>query len=101
MPTEPTRRISTGRVAKSVGLAGEAMCRIASNRSARAGWWFGRPSEMSASTSVKVGFSSRWATLSLEPVTKLSSTTTVQPRATRESTRCDGTKPAPPVTRTR
>jgi hypothetical protein len=31
----------------------------------------------------------------------LSTATTAQPRATRESTRCDGTKPAPPLTSTR
>ncbi len=101
MPSEPTRRISIGSTAKSVGLAGEAMCRIASKRSARAGWWTGSPSVTSASTSVKRGLSTRWATFSFEPVTKLSTTTTVQPRPISESTRCEGTKPAPPETSTR
>ncbi len=59
VPIEPTRRISTGIVPKSVGLAGDAMCMIASNRSAIAGWCAGRPSVMSASISVNRGLSAR------------------------------------------
>ena len=98
--TEPTRRISIGSSSKSVGLAGEAKCMIASNRAATLGS-SGRPSETSPFTSVKSGLSARCATLLSAPVTKLSTATTSAPRPIRVSTRCDGTKPAPPVRRIR
>ena len=64
------------RRSKSVGLAGEAKCMIASNRPASAAV-AGSGSVTSASTSVNRGWSARCATLSLRPVTKLSTATTV------------------------
>jgi hypothetical protein len=85
--TEPTRRISIGSCSKSVGLAGEAKCMIASNRACSAGSGGSSPSDTSASTSVKRGWSARCATLSFDPVTKLSIATTSAPRAISASTR--------------
>jgi hypothetical protein len=99
--TEPTRRISTGSCSKSVGLAGDAKCMMASNRPASAGSCAGTPSATSACTSVKRGSPTRCATFSLAPVMKLSTATTEQSRAISASTRWDGTKPAPPVTKMR
>jgi len=51
--------------------------------------------------SSKFGLPIKWATLSFEPVKKLSRQITWSPRSTRNVHRCDPTKPAPPVTRTR
>ena len=73
--TEPTRRISIGSCSKSVGLAGEAKCMIASNRAPSAGSC-GRPSDTSALTKVNSGLSARCARLLSVPVTKLSTATT-------------------------
>src|SRR5690606_5774297 len=101
VPTDPTRRISTGMVVKSLGLAGEAMCKMASNRPDNAGWWSGRPSQTSCLIRVNSGLSARWATFSSDPVMKLSTATTRHPRPMSASTTWEGTKPAPPLTRMR
>jgi hypothetical protein len=82
VPIEPTLRISSGSLAKSVGLAGEAMCRIASNAGQPARQALGevRLDQREPRLVRQVGDVVR------EPVTKLSIATTSQPRAIRAST---------------
>ena len=55
----------------------------------------------SVTTRLKRSCPSRWATLSLDPVERSSRHTTVSPRSTRRSHRCEPRNPAPPATTTR
>src|SRR5829696_6113059 len=79
-----------------IGLAGDAKC---STRSTGPGTC--TKSVTSQRTSRKPGCSSRWATFSGAPVTKLSRHTTSTSRASRCSHRWEPRNPAPPVTTAR